>query len=241
MPTPTPHGNTSIKEQPGSPAWSNSEAGYRVHRLYTGHYANLFAFANTLIRGALMSDLGNVVRIYDWSIRHTGKGWAALDVELHGLQQPNPRYTITRGELQQSLYLHKRYNTGPFALSESDKLDIRYWEDEPDYLLKKEFQYKLPNDSTRTLTDPAKDFARKLLKGQDSFLVDAPIVTEVLQSFDEPTTESAHKQETPPTAAHAPSGYVWFKLADDKASDGAIWTRTRQWQGVHTIDGDIYP
>lgn len=242
--TPTTHADVTVKEQPGSPHWSNSEAGYRVRRLYTGLYSALFTFANTLTRGAQMADLGNAVRIYDWDVKHTGKGFGALEVTLHGLQQPNPRYAVTTGELQQSLYLHKRYNAGGAQeLDNDDKLDIRYWEDEPDYTLKSAFRYRYKSGETwaeRTLSTQAQEFAGKLLKGQDSFLLDAPIVTAVEQSFDEPTTTAAHVPETPPSGSNYPTGYIWMKMTDDKICNGAIWIRTRTWQALHVIDGDIY-
>jgi hypothetical protein len=92
------------------------------------------------------------------------------------------------------------------------------------------------------LSDNAQDYATKRLKGEESYRLYAPVVRQTSESIDPPTTNPCGIVETPPTDAHAPSGYVWQRSAQRLTRTGphGKYHLQIEWQGAERIDTDIY-
>jgi hypothetical protein len=150
-------------------------------------------------------------------------------------------------ETDRDLLQHPRYQTGGAKpLTNDDVVQLKMWEDEPNWSIRKQFKYRedtsKKNDPQLTLSANAQDYAKKKLRGQDTYHVFSPVVkrtTKVSTPFQ--GTELGKKLSSLPSGLVCPAGWVWMKMADRSIRSGAgKWERSEEWSGYTYIDPDLY-
>ena len=182
-----------------------------------------------------------------------------------------PTYEIEWVEIDRALILHPLFavgGTGAHALTTQDVEMIQKWEDEPNPAYKYIFQFTAladpfnPNIGTATptsqttlppvggqtynvytLSPNAQVYAAKRQKGIESYRLWAPVARQTIESFTLPTSAPCGLIEAPPGAIGAPSGYTYQRSAQRATKTGRYgkWQQQQEWQGVDTIDTDLYP
>lgn len=92
------------------------------------------------------------------------------------------------------------------------------------------FKYK-DGEGEKTLTEEEQAWAKLVLKGVESYLEYAPVVSRVRAYKGRPYVEAPGKRENPPEGGV--SGYEYLKTADRLTqNEDRTWTRTEQWTGA---------
>jgi hypothetical protein len=150
-------------------------------------------------------------------------------------------------ETDKDLLQNPRYQTGGAKYLDDDAVvALKCWEDEPNWKLKKAFKYRedtsKPNAEQKTLSAPAQDYAKKRLRGQDTYRVYLPVVKRTTKiSTPISGDQCGKKLSNLPSGLPCPTGYYWIKTADRSIrSGGGKWERSEEWSGYTYIDGDLY-
>lgn len=131
-------------------------------------------------------------------------------------------------------------------LSEDDLVDIEYWKQEPDGMLKKLFKYKLEGQAPVTLSANAKHFARKVLRGTETYPFAYPVVTRTGVSRLELAFATTMNKwfNAPPgfPKDKYPKGWLWVGVEDDREQQGRSGPKERgeSYRGVTDFDRDFY-
>lgn len=117
------------------------------------------------------------------------------------------------------------------ALTPQMIADAKKWAEDPS---------SYTGDSFGTGTKQAL-FATKLARGQDSYVVYAPVVKLTTEHNGRPITGNCGKISIPEYGAGAGLGnWVYLKTGDTARPEKGRWTRTQEWTGADAIDPDIY-
>lgn len=150
-------------------------------------------------------------------------------------------------ETDVDLLKNPRYQPGGAKYLDDDAVvALKCWEDEPNWKLKKAFKYRedtsKPNAEQKTLTAPAQDYAKKKLRGQDSYRVYLPVVKRTTKiSTPISGNQCGRKLSELPAGLPCPAGYQWMKSADRSIRSGSgKWERSEEWQSAFTWDDDLY-
>ena len=166
-------------------------------------------------------------------------------------------------ETEKDLLTHPRYAgqgiyPGEKHLVPSDLVKLRNWKDEPNAQLREWYLYRidlnrplpilttksaaLSNGNVGELSDNAKDYADKIIRGQETYRIYLPVVKRTTK-ISNPIAGSAcgKKLSGLPSGLPQPIGYQWMKTADRSIRSGAgKWERSEEWGGYAFIDGDLY-
>jgi hypothetical protein len=225
-------GSIAIQEDPNSPQIQIDVNGWKRVRIYNGQYSILNAAAPP--RGALTAD--GMVDVVDLKRAPGGRGILTVTYgpySFAGLDAPGGLQEIEWVEVQKKLEQHPRYQIGgPAALTASDLDKIEDW--------------RTTTSATEraskfsALSFNAQDFAAKVNRGQDSWVIYAPVARQTLRSQSEPTAGGCGVIQSPPPLI-AITGYQYLKTADRVSGQGTHWEQTREWTGADSWDSEIYP
>lgn len=245
--TPLWKGSPDLREQPGSPDWQYGDT-VQVTRIFEGPAATVFA--NRPGRGAVMPDLGTegvglgVSRV---RITPSSGGKARLTVVLTGGAAfwlageeaegpPPPVVEIDWQAVTKDIRYHPIYQAG--GTKELDDEDR-----------------KAVDTALQDLDKPvpwadgssAEHLFKRLLRGQESYTLYAPIVRRTTFSVAYPDPGQVGAIESPPIE---PTGeWQWRKTADTVSFRGELrislqgegyWERREEWTGADELDTDIY-
>lgn len=240
-------GSTEIHEAPDSPRRTWTAAGLRVIRVFRGPYAALVAAAPD-VGDEMVGTPGVYVEqgeIVPLEAGMTGPGVMTITLANESTEEgeDQPTYECEWSLLEKDLRLHPRYLTGGAnALTATDLTQLKKWEGEDDEAKRAAFQFTKADNTTGTLSANAQHIAAKILRGQTSYVVPAPVARRTTRTYSVPATSACGQRENPPTATGAPTGYEWMKSSDRRLRQGAHgkWERIEEWTGADKIDADIY-
>jgi hypothetical protein len=238
MATPVWKGSTKIEEQPGSPKYTESGSGEKVVRTFRGPYSTLFGTRPR--KGGTMTG-------YD--------GFVIDEVYL----EPDGAGPDGPGTMTVTLLKDLFFSTATDAVEEIEYTEItKPAEQAPifapggakeltDTDLDRIADWKAAGtaaERTRIYAEAsanAKYFITKLKRGQDSYVVFAPVYRRTRKSYNPPTTTRCGRKVAKP--GPCPAGYEWFQSADRRMRQGGAgkWEYVTEITGVDRVDTDFYP
>ena len=116
--------------------------------------------------------------------------------------------------------------------------DVEMWRSEADAKLRSEYKYT-DGAATINLVGSSLKAARLILKGVESFLTFAPVISRTSTYKSRPTPADYGKICTPPTTV--PGSWVYLKTADRIVQQtDKTYQRTEQWTGAEEWSTDLY-
>lgn len=242
MPAPRWKGSSEMKESPDSPEYSQTKDGIVHTRTFHGSFTTLVANAPQRFQtmtGSPSSILVDTVRITK------GKGGTAtMVVTLVSAPTSSPEdgsFPVTGVstvevewvQTQKRLETHPRYLTGGAKhLTDADLDAIEDWK-------------TASNSADRAtkysaLSDNAKEFAGKLKRGTDSYVVYSPVIRITTPSRTRPETGKCGFKSNPRYGLEI-EGYEFLKTADRATKQGRTWIEVEEWTGAVKVDTDLYP
>ena len=148
---------------------------------------------------------------------------------------PLPTYEVEWAQVDRKLEQAPVFQSGGTYALDSDDLDeIDEWRNQS-------------TASTRAtkyaaLSANAKVFVDKIKRGQESYIIFAPVARKTSYTYQPPSASSAGKRQTPTGFPALPAGFVWLKTADRSTRTGTKgkWERTEEWTGADAWDTDVY-
>jgi hypothetical protein len=225
-------GDDDVKEQPGSPHLITTGTGTKTTRTWRGGYAKLAAFSLT-VGTSLDGSLGKIDSVELVPDRAGKTGPGTLTVVL---ADDEATYEIDAGTLEKPLVKHPIFAAGgAHALTDADIDKIETWKN-------------AATSGERTtaytaLSANAKFFVDKLRRGEESYLLPAPIARKTTRAYAKPTTYATGTRGDPGGFPGLPAGYEWLKTGDKAIRQGVrgSWERVEEWTGAELWDHDIYP
>lgn len=260
-------GSKRITEAPDSPDWEFGNDKDTCTRVFVGPYAACLRDRPTY--GASMADLPPELRrlyfVRRVRLRRAPgqKGILTVTAEYEHMsgsragdkKESEPQDEIEWTQIERPLEQHPLYqeadNTvtpprpaGARALSADDLNALAMWEREEDYKLRKDFKFKNPDGEELTLSANAQHLARKKLRGQDTYLVFAPVFRRTTQMRACPDGSlCGRRQRLTFLSGDMRNKYEYLQSADrgTRSGDHGRWQRAREWTGAEYWDPDIYP
>jgi hypothetical protein len=122
---------------------------------------------------------------------------------------------------------------------------IEAWRAETNVALKTAdplFKYKDAEGAEQTLSEAETYAAKKILKGNDSYNIYAPVVKKTSLYKDQPPNSGAGYIEDPTVTIDIPEPYKWLKTAcRSTQNQDKTWQLVEEWTGADSIDTDLYP
>ncbi len=238
MPSPVWRGSASLVEASDSPEFENTQDGPRYTRHFSGPYASVMSSLPD--RRAAMSGTPSGFLVDTVKVDKAPGRRGTMTVTL----TPNPIEDAFQSgepvglleiewiEIQKRLELHPRYQTGGDSeLSSSDLDAIEEWKNQ-NTASDRAVKYA-------KLTDNAQEFVDKLQRGQDSFIVYAPVARQTTRTKDQPDSTNCGFISAPPDPI-AIDGYTYLKTADRINRRGDFFEHILEWTGGTDVDTDIY-
>jgi hypothetical protein len=225
-------GSTRIVEQPGSPKVINSGSGNRTIRTYRGPFSAL----DSAQPGVGQTVDGSIGKVETVEIQPDGAGTDGPGTMIVTLADDQVTFEVDGATLEKPLERHPLYNAGgDKALTDADLDKIATWKNASNAAERA--------TAYAALSDNAKHFVSKLRRGQESYLVPAPVARKTTRSYVKPTTATIGKRGAPGGFPDIPEGYEWLKTNDKGIKQGAraSWERVEEWTAADTWDHDIYP
>ena len=227
-------GSSALQLSPDSPEIKVTKDGTETTLIYTGPTAAVIAAIPPRL-ASIGTYLGFVDTV---TTKQLPGGRSSMTVVLTPspwtLSNDTPTIEIEWVEIQKKLETHPRYQTG--GESELDNADL----DQLD-------RWRNASSSTQRAAEYAtiaasypelKNLVDKLRRGQDSYMVYAPVVRKITSNTSEPTTNQCGLRTTP---AATITGYEFLQTADRATRKNGRWERTEEWTGAEVWDSDIYP
>lgn len=224
-------------EQAGSPRYSYDKEGGRCTRVFRGSMSILEAMRPS-VAGNMDGTYGNFrvtsVEIYPTSTSEIGEMVVNLDnyTDESELNQGSEIESTQKEETIEIEWtqLDKPLAQAPFFKNLSPE-DIQLAED---VISGKQSKAAL-NDKSDKLTT----YYEKRMRGQQTYLVFAPVVRRTMQTSSRPTTGSCGKIDSPPVGI---GGFQFIKTTDraSKSTHNRYWERTEEWLGADSWDNDLY-
>ena len=245
-------------EQPGSPAFTDNRdrRTWKLH--YQGPYDVLAASVPKW--GSTLAGLGTA-RVENVECHNDGQGIGVLQITLGEFISGIPaKYAVTREEVQKRIEVNPRYlaASGQPGAFYSCTQEMMMWLAQA----LNDDQAKSPAASSPYWAaftaayshTPADTFYlslvlgqasllelwNKIKKGEDSYMIGAPLVTEEKRVASRPTAERIYVVEAPPSASNYPPGYSWIRTKFDADEDWVLFIQRKVWLGVDLIDTNIY-
>lgn len=220
-------GTTEPQEQPQSGAENSAKQGTTRTVVLRGDETQLRAEKPAV--GSTWYDGGEAHAVLSAELRPEKGGLATLTIQLAPGDpesgEPDPLETKWEVNWQQ---IEKPLLSHPDV---SDPDAIAKWKELPDRA-----------DKVDTLSEPSRKWARKILKGVESYLIFAPVAkrTDIYPPI-MPTTGRCGLRGDPAGAPSIPDGYEWLKTADGAVQqDDGRYVRTQEWTGSDEWDADLY-
>jgi hypothetical protein len=259
MPTPLWIGDPSTRLDPKCPIFETSKDGPRWTMIYNGQYSQLIA--NYPARLSNVNGVSADLYVDTVRVEQAPGNRGIMTITL--TPAPIADYTMSDNEVdevefvevQKPLIQHPIFlpasedstnpNAGKYELSTAtnsnntnDYFDIQAWENEPNPVNKTNFQYQGASGLV-TLSSNAQQYAMRIMKGQDSYVLYTPVCRQTVKGVSQPQNSMCGTIGDPPDDINI-NGYQYLQTAD-RASRDAIWTRTKEWTGADYIDDEIYP
>lgn len=143
-----------------------------------------------------------------------------VEVEMAQIERP----LLTHSEL------NKRESTSGDNLAR--------WRAGGDERLKRAWKYLDDEGEEQELNEEEQKWARKILKGVESYLVFAPVVTRTTHYRAQPEVGVPGGIETPPLSV---AGFAFLKTGDGaRENQDGTWERVEAWTGADEWDADLY-
>lgn len=233
-------GGEVLVEQPDSPKWKFGDTVTCARRI-KGPYD--LCLSSAPMKGAFMVGPYLGMRVTDCSVERERGSIGVLTFTLEGRpvgsESPDvPEPVLPDDEcevdaVQQDFPLeqHPNYSGLPQAVLEA----VRGYTNAANETDRGQYWPKLVNNP------PADELGDKMLHGQASFILFAPVYEWTSYFWDEPTLSTGGNEETPYGPITPPAGWVWLRYGDKLSYNGQHWKLTRKWVGSFKIDHDIYP
>ncbi len=250
-------GSRELTETPDSPEWDFSGDGTTCTRTFQGPFD--VCLAQRPLRGSSMAGFSGLA-VDKSRVKKSPGGKGTLTITAFGVADSvsaapfaavEEKYEVEWTETQKALITNPCFSaTGAFPLDDDDRCALQKWEDCPDASVKKIGHYydnndtRDPNPGTGlALSVSAWAYAKKILKGEDSWTSYTPIARKTSLTVEPPTTSMAGRRETPDDFPCLPGPYQWMKTADRSTRSGkkGKWEQSEEWTGVDAIDEDLYP
>lgn len=244
MPSAIWKGDNNTRESFDSRLFENSKDGPRWTMVFQGPYDTLIANAPSRmspVKGMPANFYVDTVRV------ERGKGTAGkmtLTLTPAPIEDPfqsnNEVLEVEFVEIQKKLETHPMFNAvtstsshpnaGKYELTKDDRDKIEEW---------KNASTASERDTAYTaLHDNAQQFADRIMKGMDSYIVFAPLCRQTVKLTSKPTNTRCGFQDYPPSEVIV-SGYSYLQTADRSTRD-RNWSRVKEWTGADEIDTEIY-
>lgn len=254
-------GTANWQEDVGSPKFETSIFSVKMTRSFTGPIDSCYKYAPAPGWGAP----GAAGFIVDAPVTITpleggaGRLTYTATTPAQGTtdDQSPPLLEIDWTQLQKRLEDHPIYssdtsssssgsnpNAGKYALTSADRGAIKAWQGiadtYPTYYA--QFQYPSTPGTTpnQTLSSNAQNLAKKLMRGEESYVLYYPVSRATTYSKKRPVSGGCGAPASPPNSIKL-AGYIYLKTADRLSYNGKVWTRVQEWTGVDAIDPDLYP
>jgi len=249
-------GNLTVHEAPDSPKWTFAEVD-KCERTFTGPYADLFSKRPT--RGAPMEGSGADMLVQDSTLKRSKGSQGVLTVNLVG---GNPSWKggpdaplkvtveIDWVAVSKDLRSHPMYHypedadTEPEGVYSNDPaawMRIEKWKNETNLELRKQFKFGT-GAIDEILAPNEQHYAKKILRGVESYNVYAPIVRKTTLLSKKPSGSKAGFVQDPAVDAEYPDGYKWLKTAcRSTQQQDKTWQLAEEWTGADEVDADLYP
>jgi hypothetical protein len=257
--TPTPAltplwlGDASTRLDPKCPILEGDKNGARYTMIYNGVYdtmlanipprlsnvpgapAHYYVDTQRLEKGPGGTGKMTITLIPNPIPDFTFAGNSVQEVEFIELQKPLKACPVFNPVTADSVHP----NAGLYALTSADLIDIELWQEGTNATQAKAYQYTDSTGATITLSANAKEYAQRILAGQDSYNVYAPVARSTTKNTTQPTGSYCGSQADPPMGLGI-DGYVYVQTAD-RYTHERTWSETREWTGFDTVDDIIYP
>lgn len=244
MANPLWSGTTAVVQTVGAPQWSFTGSRVEVTLRYVGPYLTVLASRPSPGQSLAGFDSNFVIDKVEIDRAEGGRGLMTLTMvnespEYTGFAAPpDPTYEIEWVQLEKKLSAHRRYTTSGAVLTSADWSEIAEWESATTASAK--------DTAYAALSTSGLDYANKIRKGIESFIIFSPVARKTSYSYSPPTTTAAGLIQTPtgfpglPTKT--PTDWVWLKTADRAMRTGrnSRWDRTEEWTGADSWDTDLY-
>ncbi|WP_043585373.1 hypothetical protein [Geminisphaera colitermitum] len=248
-------GSRELILQPGYPREIETAAGRRVELLYRGPYAA--AKAKRPKPGQTIAGVEGTeglyvdqTEVYPDEAGPTASGTLKIILADEGgnsgastVIDKQITWEVEWVDLSRPLSQHRRYRAGGVnALTDNDLADIEAWKNETAGDLRRAFKYKNGKGEEVTLTVNAQHLAKKLLRGQETYVHPAPVVRKTSRQWVAPKTTQMGKRSAAKPYADAPDGYQWLTTADKSLHQGTRgkWERVQEFTGAEEWDADLY-
>lgn len=234
-------GSREIKEQSNSPRWRYDQENFCI-RVFEGPITALKSARPQ--RGSTMADLGQEGQ--DFTVRTIEI--VPVDVSERGRMTIRLSDTSGRSSVE-IIPPDPPHQDGDEVIEYGwlsiDK-DIRYhpWFQDLTLQEREEIDEALgsnePNTSEFSLRQEG--LYEKLRRGQESYVLYAPVVSRVSYSLAQPNIAEVGQLTSPP--GNVGGGWDWMKTNDGavrRGGEGALWERREEWTGAEEWDPDIYP
>jgi hypothetical protein len=242
--TPRWKGSQALTEQPTSPTFESTKEGPRYTRVWRGPYAK--CISDQPARLQTMAGTPSDFKVDTVRIAKQPGGSAEMTVTL--TPAPVEDYTTENNEtleldwveIQKDIRTHPMFGSlfasshpsaNEFVLTEDDQRAVAEWET-ASTAADKATKYT-------ALTAHAKELAKRLQRGQDSYVVYAPLCRRTTKNAARPTKTRCGKSDNPPAAIKV-DGYKYIKTADRSTRD-RTWTSVEEWTGADEVDTKVYP
>ena len=226
-------GSSSIQLSPESPELINSKDGLSTVLVYHGTYAALEADQPARLSG--VSGYSGYVDVVNLKRAAGGRGVMTVTLvpSAWSLTDGTPTIEVEWVEIQKKLETHPRYQPGgESALDDADLDQLDKWRNAPSSTARAS-EYATIAASFPEL----KNLVDKLRRGQDSYMVFAPVIRRITGNAEAPTTNRCGVITTPPIEI---TGYSFLQTADRSARKNGRWDRNEEWTGAEVWDTDIY-
>ncbi len=235
MPTPRRQGSSAVVEQPHSPELLLDKSGVRFIQTYNGTFVDLVAASPTRRSSRTITGVGWTLKVDTVAItKGPGDNSQMVVTSVYNPEEdvdfpsPEGQQEIEWVEVQKKLETHPRYRAGGASAliltgTNNDLDKIEQWKnastaDERDRLY-------------NALRTNAKEFADKLRRGEDSYVIFYPVARQMERTSAVPSASPCGVLEGPPLAIQI-SGYEYLKTADRIIRQSGHYEHTQEWTGA---------
>ena len=253
MAVPRWRGSRQLNETPDSPDWDFSGEAVTCTRIFEGPYGT--CLESRPQRGESMTGYTGLV-VDNAKVKKAPGGKGRLTVTAFAkapsssvVDMPEEKFEVDWVEVQRPLITNPCFAAdGSYPLTMDDKIAIEKWEDCPDADIKADYGYYTNNDTREPdggiqLSDNAKVYVDKRLKGVDSWVEYMPVCRKTSLTVAKPSESAAGFINEPDGFGSAlPSGFEWLKTSDRSLRTGTHgkWERSEEWTGAIYVDHDLY-
>ncbi len=153
-------------------------------------------------------------------------------ITIGGSDGNNVRIEFGLTQIEREIEMHPRYRPGAGGAKEQTAESLAA------------IERKLEDENSETFEagSAAEELYTKRRRGQRTYILFAPVVTQRTGSPTKPKTFGGGKIENPPDTPSGTSDYAWLKTDDRIIYPGEIdvWDRVEEWTGAEYWDEETY-